>query len=591
MKLKNVALVAGCVNAIAAEKYLKLDFEKHRADIDEELPLAHSAARQLRKRASDDSVAFPLVAQENYYSINLEVGTPPQNVSLLLDTGSSDMWVIGSNNGYCKNSDNKSRNLDALGSNRFAKRASSVASASPSSATDSDGGDDGDDSGDAEQFYPTAASEIPAAAKTLDCQSLSLFDLEKSSSFKSNSTPFFTSYGDNSYASGLWGTDDVRLGNLSIADVFFAVANFSNSSTGVLGVGLPALESYNPALSDNFNVSDYLPANSSDADIDNISKPTYANFPQILKQKNVIEKVAYSLFLNDTNATNGQILFGAVDHSKYTGSLSTLPLVNSLYVEGINDTTQLEITLDGMGLKNSQGQFTIYNQKMPALLDSGTTVSYLPIDLHSLVAKQLKGTVDPQTGFIKLKNCPAKNDNTQLVFNFGGAFISIKYNEFIEKSDDDNCYVTFMPQAEPGILLGDNFLRNAYIVYDLEDMEISIAQANFNGGAENIEAIVKNVPSAVKAPGYSASFTEFPSSYATTGNIFSGYNSTNSTGSAGSKTTMTSSRTSRNTNTASAAGNSSSSTRAKKNAGFAHEVPVSAISVIMVFNILLSMLL
>lgn len=150
-------------------------------------------------------------------------------------------------------------------------------------------------------------------------------------------------------------------------------------------------------MSDNFNVSDYLPANSSDADIDNISKPTYANFPQILKQKNVIEKVAYSLFLNDTNATNGQILFGAVDHSKYTGSLSTLPLVNSLYVEGINDTTQLEITLDGMGLKNSQGQFTIYNQKMPALLDSGTTVSYLPIDLHSLVAKQLKGIVDPQT--------------------------------------------------------------------------------------------------------------------------------------------------------------------------------------------------
>lgn len=38
-----------------------------------------------------------------------------------------------------------------------------------------------------------------------------------------------------------------------------------------------------------------------------------------------------------------------------------------------------------------------------------------------------------------------------------------------------------MPQGEPGILLGDNFLRNTYIVYDLEDMEISIAQANFNG--------------------------------------------------------------------------------------------------------------
>jgi hypothetical protein len=40
-----------------------------------------------------------------YYMVNITVGTPAQNVSLSLDTGSSDIWVNVPNSTYCAGDD------------------------------------------------------------------------------------------------------------------------------------------------------------------------------------------------------------------------------------------------------------------------------------------------------------------------------------------------------------------------------------------------------------------------------------------------------------------------------------------------------
>ena len=45
-----------------------------------------------------------------------------------------------------------------------------------------------------------------------------------------------------------------------------------------------------------------------------------------LKKQRKIEKIAYSLFLNELNAHFGSILFGGVDKSKYSGQLYTLSM-------------------------------------------------------------------------------------------------------------------------------------------------------------------------------------------------------------------------------------------------------------------------
>jgi hypothetical protein len=57
--------------------------------------------RDLSRRA--DSITGVLTNQQiqGGYFLNVEVGTPPQNITLQLDTGSSDVWVPSSDADIC----------------------------------------------------------------------------------------------------------------------------------------------------------------------------------------------------------------------------------------------------------------------------------------------------------------------------------------------------------------------------------------------------------------------------------------------------------------------------------------------------------
>lgn len=60
------------------------------------------------------------------------------------------------------------------------------------------------------------------------------------------------------------------------------------------------------------------------------------------------------------------------------------------------------------------------------------------------------------------------------------------------------CELGFEAAQGRPILLGDTFLRSAYVVYDLDNNEVSIAQTNFNSGQQNvleIQAGPRGVPS------------------------------------------------------------------------------------------------
>lgn len=479
-RMLGIALLLSLIlDVVLAERYVQFEFGKYTGRTAETSKRRSQVLDMLKKRAVSDSGLYPRIDienQRNFYSVDLMIGSPPQNVTVQIDTGSSDLWVVGSNNLYCKSDSLRKR------------KATTVESSSKSGGYDGNG-------------YPTASSDIPRAQRTMDCNRFGVFNMEESSTSKSNNTGFSTSYGDNSYADGLWIKDVMTLDAVNISDLLFAVANVTNSTMGVLGIGLASIESYTP----------------NDGSKSAVSKE-YNNFPLVLKQNKVIQKVAYSLFLDNDNADYGQLLFGAVDHSKYSGDLYTLPLVNSLYNKGVSTPEQLEITLDGIGLQTQKDQITLFNQKLPALLDSGTTITYLPRDVFEIVVSQMKATTD-SNGMIKLKSCPSADDNAQLVFSFSGVPIYVDLASFIEKNGD-KCSVNIMAQDDDGIVLGDNFLSYAYVVYDLEDKEISIAQANFNSSKGDIEPILSTVPGAIKAPGYSASFSVYPSSYSAGSNFF-----------------------------------------------------------------------
>lgn len=218
--------------------------------------------------------------------------------------------------------------------------------------------------------------------------------------------------------------------------------------------------------------------------------------------------------MNGPDAHFGSILFGAVDKSKYTGQLYTLPMLQAFNTLGSNPG--MIITAQSVAILDSEsGNKTVSDIQFPVMLDSGTTFSYLPTEIAEAIGKSFDGeySSDDQ-GYIF--DCSKVND-TLLSVDFGGFNISANISNFVT-SAKDRCVLN-VKQSESTYMLGDAFLVDAYVVYDLENYEISIAQASFNNQEEDIEVISDTVPGATPAPGYFSTWVYKPGSPIGTGDF------------------------------------------------------------------------
>lgn len=517
-------LVTASVLKKRSPKYVSLPFDKSRGSTYEESSKHNKPYAVLSKR-DDGFQEIELKNQVSFFSVELEIGTPRQNVTVLVDTGSSDLWVTGSNNPYCRAGSVGNRRNDASsgsgsgsGSSNNKKRVnikrdeiSSVRSWLTASGTNTR-----TQSGSASA---TRANSLSSALATIDCSQYGTFNTSASSTFSSNDTLFVIFYGDSSYAYGTWGQDELYLHDIDIGGLSFAVANQTNSTVGVLGIGLPGLEvTYSGYASSARN------------------RYQYDNFPLILKRNNVIKANAYSLFLNSTNSSSGSLLFGAVDHSKYSGQLYTVPLLNTLESSGYTDPIQFEVAVQGIGVRTSGSNTTLTTTVIPALLDSGATLSYFPVQVAEMIADALDATYSSSYGYY-IVDCPSSDDDTEIIYDFGGFHIASKLTDYILTTNRPSiCVLGIVPQNSNRFILGDVFLTSAYVVYDLDNFEISLAQANYEGGDEQIEVISESVPSAIKAPSYSS--TRFSSASASTGGDIFTVTGSNTTSSSAPRTSI-----------------------------------------------------
>lgn len=360
-------------------------------------------------------------AQTLYYA-TLKVGTPEQEVQVMIDTGSSDLWFISHENSQCK----------------------------------SNGG-------------------------SVDCSKYGTFDYLKSSSWHDNETEYSISYFDGDKATGTMGQDNITFApGFSLENANFAVINNTSSKIGVLGVGYPELEAV---------------------------KPKYVNLPFAMKEQNLIAKVAYSLYLDSRQATQGYILFGGIDHAKYTGELKAIDIVQS---NGKYVYSQIPLTAVVSSLNNYTGAYdaptvngthppkvgaAIYNGtdsfnggvdlgSKPALLDSGTTYSYLPREQVEAIVSLFGNVTYNEQGKAYEMPCWVGNDGNYLEFNFNNEqYIQVPTSEFVisvgtNSKGVQQCVFGMLPGSSS--ILGDNFMRSVYAVFDLEDNTISIAPASFN---------------------------------------------------------------------------------------------------------------
>ncbi|GAE00272.1 hypothetical protein ATEG_05628 [Paecilomyces variotii No. 5] len=327
------------------------------------------------------------------------------------------------------------------------------------------------DTGSSDLWVNAAHSRL-CSSRGEPCSVSGTYDANSSSTYHIVSSDFNISYVDGSASIGDYVTDTVHIGGASLKDFQFGVGYQSSSPEGVLGIGYTTNE----------------------VQVNRNGKKPYPNLPQAMVDAGLINSNAYSLWLNDLDANTGSILFGGVNTEKYHGSLETLPIQreDGAFVEFI-------IALTGLSLSNSSGNHS-YDSGLPSavLLDSGSSLTYLPDAIVASLYNDLQATYDSssQTAYVP---CDLANQDMQLSFTFTKPQINVDMSELVidpgENSDGSRptfsdgtpaCIFGVAPAGDSTAVLGDTFLRSAYVVYDLSNNEISLANTNFNSTKTHI---------------------------------------------------------------------------------------------------------
>ncbi|KAG0637706.1 aspartic peptidase domain-containing protein [Tuber brumale] len=408
----------------SAGKTLSFGFQKVKRNVDN-IP-------RLRKRDSSSTVRQRLDNLDYLYYANISIGTPPQNLRLHLDTGSSDVWVETMNSYICQQ------------------------------------------------------PQRP-------CRGTGTFDPDRSSTYERVSGDFDISYVDGEYARGEYGKDVFTLSDgVKVAGLQFGVGLESTSTDGIMGIGFSLNE----------------------VQVQRLNKSPYRNLVDLMVDQKLIRSRAYSLWLNDLNAITGEVLFGGVDTAKFTGSLTTLPMDKRL---GEAKAREFAITLTSVSIVNSSGDsltLTTNGYASPVLLDSGSTYTYLDPDLAKELSEQVGAQPLDQYG-VAVVPCGVRGYNGSVTYGFSGATITVPLSELVVDARDRSgkparfsdgtplCYWGILSSGDLGAnVMGDTFLRSAYVVFDLDNEEISLANTLYNATDSRIREIGTGksaVPGAARA--------------------------------------------------------------------------------------------
>ncbi|KAG2218086.1 hypothetical protein INT45_004835 [Circinella minor] len=430
------------------------------------LPLKKSA-RNLdvitaqRKRSIEKREPFKTTLYNDggsQYLVDVGIGTPLQNFTVTLDTGSADLWV-------------------------------------PS--TD----------------CPT--SQCPYTR----------FDATKSSSYNSSTEPFGIVYGIGS-VNGTYVKDTVSVAGVSVQNQQFGLASTTadiltnpttlggsgtdvttdNSTTqssgndgpvgnGILGLGYPKLTAASSQ-----------------------GEPAYNPFVFNLMDQKLIQQPIFSVYMNnpDEQGWVGEVIFGGTDNSKYTGEIAYLPVAqlqtskNPLEsVLGSSSDAYYYWMVYGQGIAIGNSQSSSVNNMtfknvVPFIIDTGTTLTYLPDDVAVQVAEGLLGKgnyqLDSQSQ-VFTASCAAADTSASFQLQMSTSekssdnpvTLSVPVSELLIPYDGPtvetatNCILGIAPVGSSNgmYLIGDSVLRSAYLVFDMGENRIGFAAANNVPGSVN----------------------------------------------------------------------------------------------------------
>ncbi|KAI6376525.1 hypothetical protein MCOR25_002737 [Pyricularia grisea] len=338
------------------------------------------------------------------------------------------------------------------------------------------------DTGSSDLWVNSPDSKL-CSVSSQPCKYAGTYSANSSSTYQYVSSVFNISYVDGSGAQGDYVSDTISLGNTKIDSLQFGIGYTSSSTQGILGVGYEANE----------------------VQVGRAGLKAYRNLPSRMVELGLIASNAYSLYLNDLQSNKGSILFGGVDTEQYTGTLQTVPIQanGGRMAEFLITLTSVTLTSASIGGDNLA---------LAVLLDSGSSLTYLPDDIVKSTYSAVDAQYDSNEGAAYVPCSLANDQSKKMTFTFSGIKIDVSMNELVLdlvtssgrrpsfRNGASACLFGIAPAGKGTNVLGDTFLRSAYVVYDLDNNAISLAQTSFNATKTNVKEIGKgsnSVPGAV----------------------------------------------------------------------------------------------
>lgn len=283
---------------------------------------------------------------------------------------------------------------------------------------------------------------------------LGYFDPSSSTTARKTGVSFLTGYADGSDFNGLYYNDTLGLfgsdypWSIAVNNFQFGVVQSSSTSkAGILGLADRADEK-SLAISNN-------------------------NFVWGLKEAGYIAKPSFSLYLNSNESNYGSVIFGGIDTEKYVAPLVSYPLNTS--------SGGLAVNLESI---NVDGQ--VFTEGNTYLLDLGTTLGFVSKDVMDHLDSVFSPKFVDLGGIVyRQVSCDQPSDK-YFEFNFGSNSVWFLYANAISRQGD-TCYLGFTYYNDHHIL-GDIFLRQAYVYYNLADKIIAIAQARYTSRSSVVMA-------------------------------------------------------------------------------------------------------
>lgn len=302
------------------------------------------------------------------------------------------------------------------------------------------------------------------------------YSANDSSTYEYVNSLFTIRYVDGSESAGDYVRDEVRIlgGDVVVPAQQFGVGYESSTEDGILGIGYASNEVQAAYGND-----------------------PYPNLPISLRDEGYTNSLAYSFWLNDLMAEEGELLFGGVDTAKYSGDLVSLPIIPT---QGVYREFTVELT--GVGLSGDGTEFS--GTAAEVHLDTGASLSYLPDETAQAIWDYFGAQYSTQYN-VAVVDCSLADTDETIDFRFSNDLtIRVSMREMViplvSGFRQTLCFMGVLPAAESPLstsdrqylILGDTFLRSAYVVYDLGRNEISMAQTVFNTTESNVMEIANS---------------------------------------------------------------------------------------------------